>query len=154
MKKEVKEIFGEKKYLLGTNYNNEKVWLVEPTWEFERWIVGFVTIYNKQYSGIDMYTNFDSYFIKDNVDAVNNFKSYFKETTLDRDSKIWQLIGFMQTLYALKSYADMLLTGGIHMATGECSELIKNDTERDRINQVLIPKVWEKVAELLSGESD
>lgn len=150
MKKQVKKILGKENYLLGTDHDGEKVWLLEPSWDCEwYWGLGYVETYNRRYSDIDMHTHFDSLFLNKNI--FNSFVDYFEETTLDSKG-VWQLLEYMKTLYILQQYAEMLYTGGAHITKNGCAKLLKNDEERNRINDTLIPEIWVKIAKLLGDE--
>lgn len=150
LKKEVKEVFGRKFYLLGINQEGKKVWLQEATWECGwYWGIGYVEIFNKNYSDIDSHSHFNYMFLDLGKDIPEAFDGYFTETTLN-DKEKWQLLDLMESLYICREYADFLKHGAYISSESKILELIKNDDERRRINEELIPKISKEVYNLLS----
>lgn len=149
MKKQTISKFGDKFYLLGKNLNGQKVWLQEATWDCDwDWGLGHVETFNKNYTDINSHTHFDSLFLE--KDIYNSFINYFTETTLNKN-EIWQLLELMQSLYTFSKYSELLHRGGAYITNPICADIIKNDGEYKRINEVIIPELNNKVYELLSN---
>ena len=152
MKKQVINKFGKKYYLLGVRKeDNEEVWLEQANWDCEwYWGLGYVEVFNKNYTDIDEHTHFDSLFLK--KDVYDSFINYFEETTLT-EREIWQLLENMKELYILRKYSDFLHIGGAHVTESKIKELIKNEDEYKRINTLVIPTILDKVYKMLGEEN-
>lgn len=149
MEKQTINKFKNKFYLLGKDKDGRKVWLQEASWDCDwYWGLGYINTFNKNYSDIDLHTHFDSLFLK--KDIYKSFVNYFTETTLNK-SEIWQLLELMKTLYTLGEYSDMLHLKGANISKNSCENILKNDEEYKRINEVVIPELNNKVYELLSN---
>lgn len=152
MKKQTIEKFGNKYYLLGTRKeDNKKVWLEEGSFNCNwYWGVGYVEVFNHNYTDISEHTHFDSLFLKRNIH--DSFKNYFKETTLS-DNEIWQLLELMQTIYTLREMSDTIHRRGSHITTTNIEREIFNDNiyknMYDKINNDTIPALLNTVYELL-----
>lgn len=144
--------FNNDYYLLGINQDNEKVWLEKPSWDCDwYWGLGYVETFNQNYSDIDTHTHFNLLFFKTNKSSYDAFKEYFKETALS-NKELWILLECMQSLYTLGEYSDFVCRGGSNYIKNPCKELLKNEDEYNRINKILIPKLWEQVENILKGE--
>ena len=152
MRKEVINKFGKKYYLLGIRKeDNEKVWLEKASWDCEwYWGLGYVEVFNKNYTDIDEHTHFDSLFLK--KDIYDSFINYFEETVLD-NKEIWQLLENMKELYILRKYSDFLHISGANITKSKNKELIKNEDEYKKINALIIPTILDKVYEMLDEEN-
>ena len=60
----------------------------------------------------------------------------------------------MRTLYTLREYSDTLHRGGSHYTSNPCKDIIKNEDEYKRINEVLIPSLLKEVYKLLGSDDD
>ena len=152
MKKQTIEKFGNKYYLLGTRKeDNKKVWLQKGSFDCNwYWGVGYVEIFNRNYTDISEHTHFDSLFLKRNI--FDSFKNYFKDTTLS-DNEIWQLLELMQTIYTLREMSDTIHRRGSHITTTGIENHIFNENiyinMYDKINNDTIPTLLNTVYELL-----
>lgn len=156
MKKEIKERFGKKYYLLGVNQDNEKVWLEQGHFDCDwYWGVGYVEIFNKYYTDIEMHSHFDSMFLQKNI--YNSYIDYFKEITLQKN-EVWQLLELMQTIYTLRKTSDMIHSKGSHITSNEKEKEIFNNEYYNilykRINDEEIPALLKEVYALLGEESE
>lgn len=152
MKKEIKEIFG-KRFLLGIK-DNEKYYLVAPHWDCDwYWGCGYIQTYNKRKSDIDMHQHFDSLFFNKNKNGYDAFIEFFDDITIDK-KEVWILIELMKTVYVLKETAEVLGRGGSHYTTNPCKDIIINTVEVERINKVVLPRLFEEVEKLLTIEKE
>ena len=156
MKKRKDNAFGKEVYLLGKDENGTNYWLEEASWDCEwYWGFGYVETYtNNEYpskSGdIESHQHFDGLFLEKNIFV--SFKQLLIETPLN-DKEIWQLLELMQTYYTLRKMSDMLHSGGSNISTdNSLSKELKNKKEYDRINGVLLPKLFKEVYKMLSPE--
>lgn len=147
--KETKVVFGKKHYLLGVK-DGYKVWLERANWDCDwYWGLGYVETFNKRYSDINEHRHFDGLFLKRNI--FDSFVDYFDSVTLTRE-EIWKLLELMSSAYKCREYSDMLHTHGAHITTNLCKDLIANDDEYKRINDVVIPSIMKEVYNLLSED--
>lgn len=150
MEKKVKVVNGEKFYLLGKRKeDNKNIWLQNANFDCGwYWGIGYIEIFNNKNEIIE-HTHFDTLFFNNKKCCYDLFKEYFIETTLE-DKEIWQLLEIMETIYTMRKYSDMLYMGGSHITENVEKDIIKNDTEYKRINDILIPKLLEDIYTLLS----
>ena len=152
MKKQTIEKFGSKYYLLGTRKeDNKKIWLQEGNFDCDwYWGVGYIEVFNHNYTDISEHTHFDSLFLKRNI--FDSFKDYFKDTTLS-DNEIWQLLELMQTIYTLREMSDTIHRRGSHITTADIENHIFNENiylnMYDKISNDTIPTLLNTVYELL-----
>lgn len=155
MEKTTSNAFGKDVYLLGTDKDDIAYWLEQGTWDCGwYWGCGYVETYSRNMSpsasrDINSHQHFNSMFFNKKGNAYDEFKRFFVETTLV-DKEIWTLIELMKTIYTLKEYSGTINRGGSHFTTNPCKDLIMNSEEYERINDVVIPALLQKVYELLS----
>ena len=65
------------------------------------------------------------------------------------DDELWKICEIMKSLYTARNYSDMLYRGGAHYTTNPCKEVIKNDSEYDRINKVVIPALLKELYSIM-----
>lgn len=156
MKKQVIEKFGKKYYLLGTRKeDHKKVWLEEGSFDCDwYWGVGYVEVFNNNYTDIDEHTHFDSLFLKTNI--YDSFTDYFKDTTLS-NNEIWQLLELMNTIYQLRNISDTIHQKGSHITSNSTEkDIFDEDIYKnmyDKINDKDIPKLLEQVYKMLEKNS-
>lgn len=150
MKKEIKKVFGHNYYLLGKRKEDgQKVWLEEGHFDCGWYYgLGYVEIFNKNYTDIEEHTHFDCLFLTNKI--YDSFVDYFQETTLN-DKEIWKLLENMKALYTIRDYSDLLHLGGAHITQNDNKEIIKNDAEYKRINDVVIPTLLNEVYKIVGG---
>lgn len=154
MKKQVIEKFGKKYYLLGVRKeDNQKVWLEQASFDCDwYWGVGYVEVFNHNYTDIDEHTHFNTLFLN----SYDTFKDYFKEITIE-NNEIWQLLEFMTTIYQLRNFSDIICRKGSHITNNNTEELIFNTdiykNMYDKINNEDIPKLLEQVYKMLEEDS-
>lgn len=155
MKKQTIEKFGKKYYLLGVRKeDNEKVWLEEGHFDCDwYWGVGYVEVFNHNYTDISEHTHFDSLFLT--TDLYDGFKDYFKEVTLT-DNEIWQLLELMETIYQLRNTSDTIYQKGSYITSNNTEKDIFDDdvykNMYDKINDEDIPKLLEEVYKMLEKD--
>lgn len=154
MKRKTVRVFGETSYLLGKGKDGTFYYLVEPTWDCGwYWGLGYVHSYTNNTQptrsrDISSHKHFNSMFL--DKDLYHGFKEFFVETPL-ADREIWKLLELMQSAYTMRSMADMCCTGGAHITSNPCAELLRDKVMYKRINDVLLPAVFEQVRNLLAG---
>lgn len=145
LKKEVKERFGTH-YLLGKDGTGKKHYLKKASWDCG-WYWGFGYIHTFERYDIGCHYHFDS--LEKNGNIYDNFKKTFVDSVLT-DSELWKLCELMKTFYNLKTAAEVLGRGGSHYTTNPCAELIKNADEVKRINEIVLPTIFDEIYALLS----
>jgi len=66
-----------------------------------------------------------------------------------RDSQLWTVCELFKTFYILKETAEVLGRGGAHYTTNPCKDIIINKDETDRINNVVLPAVFDALYNIL-----
>lgn len=149
MKKETKKIFGKKHYLLGTNHEGLKVWLVEPSWDCGwYWGFGYIEIYSKNQKTLYTHTHFDSLFLNVKY-GWEKIEKYFKETTLTYKEQ-WKLLDYMKSFYTLRKTSDLVHQGHSNYSTTPLQ--LKDDEMYEKINKVMLPSLFEEIKKLLTNE--
>jgi hypothetical protein len=70
------------------------------------------------------------------------------ETTFTEEG--WTLSELFKSFYGLKSSAELFHRGSSNYTTNPCADLIKNDDWENKINQEILPVIFEKIYEILS----
>lgn len=157
MKKSVINKFG-KHFLLGKDADGVKHYLEQAHWDCD-WYWGFGYIHTFTNNGapeksrdISSHYHFDS-FNRDkdgrSCCMYDGIKSRLVELTVS-DKELWTLCELMRTFYIMREYSDLLSRGGAHYTTNPKAELIKNDREYKRINEIVLPKIFDEIEALLS----
>lgn len=147
--------FGKDVYFLGADADGVWYWLEAPSWDCNwYWGLGYVETYTNNYlpglsRDINSHQHFDSM-----VQGVcpEDFKRVFPETPFS-DSELWKLQELMRAMYLARKYSDMLHMGGAHITTNPCRDAIQNSDEYERINKVLIPKMWDELVKILEPQT-
>lgn len=148
MKKETRNKFGMH-YLLGVDKNGEKHYLKKASWDCG-WYWGFGYIHTFERNDIGCHYHFDGF--GKNSNMYDGFKNAFVDCTLT-DSELWKLCELMKTFYSLKTAAEVLGRGGSHYTTNPCADIIKNPEEVKRINEIVLPTIFEEIYKLLTPEA-
>ena len=148
LKKEIKERFGTH-YLLGIDAEGKKHYLEKASWDCG-WYWGFGYIHTFTSRDFGMCYHFDGFEKKSNM--YDGFKKAFTDSVLT-DSELWKLCELMKTFYVLKNTAEVLGRGGANYTTNPCSEIIKNTDEVKRINEIVLPAIFEEIYALLSKQA-
>ena len=85
------------------------------------------------------------------TNMFNALKKEFGDSlTIKDDGDLWTLCELMQTAYTLKQTAEVLGRGGSHCTNNPVSSLIINKEETTRINEVVLPAIFDAVNDLLA----
>lgn len=154
MKKEISVRKGQTYYLLGKDKDGIKYWMPAASWDCDwYWGFGYVQSFTNNFRpncahDTTSHQHF-SVFFGGPADCYKEFNDFFVEHPFTQ-SEVWTLLELMKSFYTLREYADMLYNGGAHMAKNPCKNTIKNDEERNRINKIVLPAVFEQVYSILS----
>ena len=128
------------KILIGKN-ENEPIYLTPPSWDCGwYWSFGYLGNGNCHYHLRGLMNNTNLY---------DGMKKYFCNSLIIRDSQLWAFCELVKTAYDLKDIAEVYNRGGSHYSKNPCAELIKNESEVERINEVLLPAIFEEIYKIL-----
>lgn len=151
MKQIKKEISLTKGFLVGKNLEGKKVWLQKPSWDCDwYWGYGYLQVYNNRNTLIE-HCHFSKYL--NDVLGWYKFRADFKALTFDIKD-LWKLFELMKTFYSLKEIAQVYSIGGSHYTNNPLKDLIMNDKEVTRINEVILPEIFNEVEKIFAEESE
>ena len=155
----MKTLSNYSKILLGYN-NNEPIYLSPPSWDCG-WYWGFGYLGNRNchyhvdgLTKIETYNNDAKAFTTKSVNLYDGFIEHFGNTLRVRKSDLWTLVELFQTFYALKKTAEVLGRGGSHYTTNPAKDIIINTDEVTRINNVVLPQIFEEIYKILYRNVD
>ena len=137
----MKSIKGAKKIYFGTfSEETEKIYLTKPSWDCG-WGFGYLGNNNRHFhlSGYQNGRNINMY------DALT--KDYDLNPKIEKN--LWTFCELIQTAYTLQETAEVLVRGGSHYTTNPFSGLIQNKKEVTRINEVLLPTIFNYISDLI-----
>lgn len=150
----MKTLSNYNKILLGYN-NNEPIYLSPPSWDCG-WYWGFGYLGNKNcHYHVDGLKTIEKYnfeakaFTHKKVNLYDGFIEHFGDSLQIRPSDLWTFCELMETFYTLKETAEVLGRGGSHMTSNPCKDLIINKDEVSRINNVVLPQIFEEIYKIL-----
>ena len=157
----MKEIIGQERVLFGTDTHGDNIYITKPKWDCNwYWSFGYLGNKNIHYH-LDAYQSKDHFFkLEDgtfkSITEKRNKNMYdclLADYNLNEKikAKLWEFCELSKTIYALKEAAEVLGRGGSHMTMNPCSELIKNKTEVERLNTVVIPELCQTLWNLIGG---
>lgn len=137
--------------------DNENIYLSAPSWDCD-WYWGFGYLGNKNcHYQIDGLTQIETYnFDKkvreyEFVNMYDGLKKHFGDSFIvTEDKDIWTLAELFCSFYTLNQYAEMCHTGGANMTTNPCKEILKNTEEETRINNIVLPQIFEEIYKVLA----
>jgi len=147
-------------YANGEQSINNRVYLSPPSWDCG-WYWGFGYIGNK-----DMHYHIDGLkkHEKYNHDAgvweyeffnlYDGIKKHFGNTLRVRPSDLWTLAELFETFYSLKDTAEVLGRGGSHLTANPCKDVIMNTDEVTRINNEVLPAIFDEIYKILDRNAD
>lgn len=155
MKKQVVNMFGQNHYLLGIDKDGVKYWLTEPEWACDwYWSFGHVVNFTNNHAPLksrdySCLTHWDCLFIDGKDCSYDLVRSLLKERTIS-DNDLWALCDYMMSFYTLSKVAELYYTGNSHQTCTACLEELERPEECEYINKVILPKLFEKIKELLT----
>lgn len=160
MKKQTLTIFGKKNYLLGTDKNGKKLFLVEPSWECGwYWGFGYIETYTnnrhpERSRDIASHNHFNYLFgniFGTNCTFYDGFKNIIIDSTLS-DNELWKLCDYMETFYCLQETAEILKRGYSHYIEKAKLNIVKDEAYAERINKVILPELFKHIEDLFKEE--
>ena len=147
------------KIYIGT-VDNEKIYLSAPSWDCG-WYWGFGYLGNKNcHYHVDGLTKHENYnfdkkcFEYEFTNLFDGFKKHFGSSLIVRDSQLWKLVELFKTFYTLRETAEVLGRGGSHYTTNPCKDIIINTEEVKRINEIVLPAIFEEIYKILIPAQD
>lgn len=133
------------KKLIGYN-DNQPIYLSPPSWDCG-WYWGFGYLGNN-----NCHYHVDG--LSKDKNLFDAFKEHFGDTLKVRESDLWTLCELFRTFYMLKETTEVLGKGGAHYTNNPCKDLIINKDEVTRINNVVLPQVFEEIYKILNRNTD
>jgi hypothetical protein len=128
------------KVLIGTR-DNIKVYLNHPSWECD-WYWSFGVFVTR-----DSWEHVSS--IEGNRNLADALREDFElEPTIEKN--IWVFCELVKTARALIDAAEVLGRGGVHYTTNPCKTNIINHPEVRRINDQVLPEIFDKLYEIIT----
>jgi hypothetical protein len=162
MKKRISRAFGKDVYLLGKNVYGELVWLESPSWDCGwYWGFGYVEIYNyggnrdpSKCTDISSHSHFDGLVFHNNNkgEYIHHINKALPETTLT-DNEAWELSDLMKRFYTLRESAEIFHRGNANY-TSNTKHDSTNKELAEYINNVELPKIFNRVIEILSPKTE
>jgi len=140
-----KNVNGENRVFFGTRKSdNIRIYLSKPSWDCN-WYWGFGYLGNKD----------EHYHLSGYADArnINMYDALEQDYDLNPKikEKLWDFCELVKTAYALKETAEVLGRGGSHYTKNACASVIKNPEEVTRINEVVLPSIFEQLNLIYEG---
>ena len=126
---------------LGKDKEGENVRLSAPSWDCG-WYWGFGYIGNR-----DSHYHFNGLW---ESNLYDNIKNHFNDFPL-KNKDLWTFCELMNTFYTLKETAEVLWRGGSNMSTNPLKDLIINKEEVKRINEEILPRVFDEIYKLFKS---
>ena len=147
------------KILLG-KHNGENIYLTPPSWDCGwYWGFGYLGNNNRHYH-VDGLKKSETYNFEKKVfeykfmNLYDGFIEHFGDTLMVRKSHLWKLCELFETFYRFKEMAEVYDRGGCHYTNNPCKDLIENKDEAKKINEVILPAVFEEIYKILeSGQT-
>jgi len=135
----------KKKTYLG-NHDGEPIYLTAPSWDCG-WYWGFGYLGNR-----NCHYHLDG--LSKDKNLYDAIKEHFGDSLVISDCDLWKFAELIGTFYALKQTAEVLGRGGSHYTTNPCSDLIKNPDEVARINNVVLPAIFDEIYKILENSRE
>ena len=147
----------KEKTLLGV-HDGEKIYLSHPSWDCNwYWCFGYLGNSNCNYHVEGLKTiksyNFEKQVWQHEVvNLYDGFKKHFGDSfVVKNDKDIWALAELFGTFYTLKEAAEGLERGGSNYTTNPCKDTIINKDEVERINNIVLPAIFDEIYKILES---
>lgn len=152
----------KERFFFGTRKSdNVKIYLSKPSWDCGwYWSFGYLGNKNEHYH-LDSYRTVNHYLkLEDGshkfITEQRNKCMYdclLEDYTLNKniEKHLWTFCELFTTAYSLKETAEVLGRGGSHMTTNPVADVIKNEDEVKRINEVVLPAIFKEIETLING---
>lgn len=143
----MREIKGSKQFYFGTDKETkERIYLFKPSFDCG-WYWGFGYLGNR-----NCHYHLDSYSKGRNIDMHSALTEDYDLNPLIKKN-LWVFCELVQTAYWLKKAAEVLGRGGAHYTNNPCKSVIVNKKETDRINNIVLPAIFNELSNLIEKKS-
>lgn len=137
----------ERRYLGKRKEDRKMVYIAAPTWDCNwYWSFGYLQATGEHYHLRDL-----GYY-QGNINWIDALERDFTLNVKLRGDNLWKFYELAKTAYVLKDAAEILGRGGSNVTLirteNPLSEVIKNNAEVDRINQIVLPKIFDAINEM------
>lgn len=159
--KKTNNAFGKKIFLLGRDAEGINYWLEEAKWDCGwYWGFGYVETYTNNKNpnlskDIESHSHIDSSFMGQIRDKYvhNIFDAPTLVETTFTEKEGWLLSELFKTYYNLRKSAEVFDRGSSHVTENPLSDDIKDDKIVHKINTYLLPKIFDKIYEILTPKN-
>lgn len=131
--------WSERRYLGKRKEDKTMVYIAAPTWDCDwYWSFGYLVATGEHFH----LRNYGNMNWKDCLE-----RDYILNVKL-RGDNLWKFYELAKTAYGLKEVARILGKGGSQVTDNPLAEVIKNKTEVDRINQIVLPQIFDAINEM------
>ena len=88
------------------------------------------------------------------TNLYDGFIKHFGNTLRVRKSDLWVLCELFQTFYTMREAAEVLGRGGSHYTSNPAKDIIVNKDEVKRINEIVLPQIFEEIYKILWRNAD
>ncbi len=142
----VPEINGNEKVTLGIRKSDGRIiHISKPSFDCG-WYWGFGYLGNR-----DEHYHLSGFANGRNINMYDALKADYSLNP-KIENNLWEFCELVTTAYALKTTAEVLGRGGSHYCTNPLADLIINKDEVKRINEKLLPAIFNALNEIYSAE--
>jgi len=122
--------------------DGDSIYLKAPSWDCD-WYWGFGYLGNKN-------THYHLDGLDKNKNLFDAIRAHFEDSlTITDEADLWTFCELVETFYSLKNAAEVLGRGGSHYTKNPVSNIIKNKSEAKRINDIVMPSIFEALQAIL-----
>jgi len=137
------------KVFLGSNESKGRIYLSAPSWDCG-WYWGFGYLGNR-----NCHYHLDGIGKKENLNLFDILKKHFAAEDFifkGNDNELWTFCELVKTTYTLRETAEVLGRGGSNYLKNPCKNLITNKDETKRINEIVLPAIFDELLDLLTSK--
>lgn len=156
MKKRKVRKFGRDYYLLG-RCQGANYWLEAPEWSCDwYWSFGIVVTFTndrcpERSRDLDSLNHFGNMFLKGPKNCYDMLTEFFDDTAFS-DDEAWLLLDYMKSAYDLENAAKIAKFGYSYVTGRAESDVLKDEEEAKKINEIKLPFLFKEMEKLLSPE--
>ena len=147
--------FGKDVYLLGRDRHGDFLWLEAASWDCDwYWGFGYVETYAtppidpEKSRDITSHSHYNGLTGKKKGKYTYHLNEVLQETVLT-DDEAWKLADLMKSFYTLREAAEVFKRGGSNLSEAGNIEVVQDDYMRKRINEDMLPAIFEEVYKIL-----
>lgn len=151
IKKETINRFDNKYFLLGKK-DGKKYYLEDFSWDCDwYWGLGYVETFNRLKTDIDSHQHFNGLFLAKQYEGktIYHINDFLDESVLT-DSQAWELSDLFKSCYTLRETAEIFGRGKSNFSSVDNKANFKDEKLAERINKEILPKLFERIRELLT----